>query len=311
MRSAAALALLAIGATALAGCAAEPSGIDAPSPGSAAAAAGAETLLDTLHRAAAEGDAATYFALFAPEAVFLGTDASERWSIEEFREYSAPYFERGSAWTYRPRVRHLTPLPGGETAFFDELLDHERYGECRGTGVLRRVDGAWRIAQYHLTFPIPNDVAEQVTAFIRGGGGSRWVFVVRHAEKEAQGEDPPLSPAGRARAERLAMILADAPIAACIATEYRRCRETVEPAARAAEAPVETIAARDLPALLARLDALPGGSAALVAGHSNTVPALLAALGVEEEIAIGESSYGELFALRRSLGGVELLRLRF
>jgi len=277
-----------------------------------AGAAGAEGTLDALHRAAAVGDEETYFALFAPEAVFLGTDATERWSLAEFRAYALPYFERESAWTYRPRVRHITPLPGGETAFFDELLDHDRYGECRGTGVLRRIDGKWRVSQYHLTFPIPNAVAEEVTAHIRGSAaGERWVFVVRHAEKEAEGDDPPLSAAGRARAERLAMILADVRLAACLATEYRRTRETVEPAARTAGVAVESIAARDLPALLVRLESLPEGSAALVAGHSNTVPALLAALGAPEAITIGEGSFGELFALRRAPGGAELLRLRY
>ncbi|NJR13958.1 MAG: nuclear transport factor 2 family protein, partial [Phyllobacteriaceae bacterium] len=122
---------------------------------------------------------------FPSDRLRIGTDATERWPIDEFRAYALPYFERESAWTYRPRERHITPLPGGDTAFFDELLDHDRYGECRGTGVLRRIDGAWRVSQYHLVFPIPNEVAEEITAFIRGGSGApRWVFVVRHAEKE-------------------------------------------------------------------------------------------------------------------------------
>lgn len=309
-----ALAAFGLAALALAGsgCAAESTRAGAPAPEGAAAVAGVEAVLDALHRAAAEADEVEYFSLFAPEAVFLGTDATERWTVPEFRAYAHPHFARGTGWTYRPRVRHVSPLPGGEMAFFDELLDHARYGGCRGTGVLRRIDGAWRISQYHLTFPIPNEAALAVTGFISGSArGARWVFVVRHAEKEADGEDPPLAAAGRARAERLAMILADAPIAACIATEFRRTRETVEPAANGAGVAVETIPARDLPGLLERLDALPPGSAALVAGHSNTVGALIAALGSEEQVEIAEGDYGELFALRRAIGGAELLRLRY
>jgi phosphohistidine phosphatase SixA len=306
----AALALLA------AGCCAPAADLARPAPASAAgetdAAARIDAVLDALHRAAATADEATYFSLFASEAVFLGTDATERWTLEEFRAFALPYFARESAWTYRPRDRRVSLLPGGDAAFFDELLDHDRYGECRGTGVLRRDGDAWRIAQYHLTFPIPNEIADAVTRAIReGGAGARWVFVVRHAEKEPDARDPDLTAVGRARAERLAHILAEAPLAACIATEYRRTQRTVEPAAGAAGLEVETIAAGDLAALVARLDALPAGRAALVAGHSNTVPALLRSLGVAEECPIGDDDYGQLFAVRRGAPAAELLRLRF
>ena len=49
----------------------------------------------------------------------------------------------------------------------DEALWNDKYGESRGTGALRREDGEWRIAHYSLTFPIPNDLAAEVTARIR------------------------------------------------------------------------------------------------------------------------------------------------
>ena len=32
-------------------------------------------------------------------------------------------------------------------------------------------DGAWTVAQYHLTIPVPNDLAGRVVEMIRAGGG--------------------------------------------------------------------------------------------------------------------------------------------
>ncbi len=51
--------------------------------------------LDALHAAASKPDEARYFALFAPGAVFIGTDATERWTIEEFRSYAHARFATG------------------------------------------------------------------------------------------------------------------------------------------------------------------------------------------------------------------------
>lgn len=126
--------------------------------------------LDTLHAAAAAADGERYFGLFAPDAVFIGTDATERWTVEQFRGYALPLFARGTGWVYRPRERHitLTSLPCACIAWFDELLDSENYGTSRGTGVLVRDEGAaWKIAQYALTFTMPNDLAAELTGRIR------------------------------------------------------------------------------------------------------------------------------------------------
>ena len=271
-----------------------------------------ETVLDTLHAAAAEADEETYFSLFTPEAIFLGTDATERWTIDEFKAFALPYFEGESAWTYTPISRKVTLLPDGQTAFFDEILDQEKYGECRGSGVLQFRNNRWRIAQYHLTFPIPNEIAGSITQFIKDRrDGTRWVFVVRHAEKLPEGKDPELSPAGRARAQRLALILGELPVTACFASEYKRTHNTVQPLATATEAALTTVPARELSQLIAALDALPADSVAVVAGHSNTVPMILRRLGVAEPPALGEKDYGDLFGVRRSPGGIELIHLHF
>ncbi|MHC4491346.1 MAG: nuclear transport factor 2 family protein [Planctomycetota bacterium] len=124
-------------------------------------------VLDSFHDAAAGADEERYFAHFAPEGVFLGTDARERWTVEEFRAYAHPHFANGDGWTYRPRDRHIEVF--GDIARFDELLDHESYGELRGSGVLRRIDGQWKIAQYNLAFTVPNEKARDVVDRIRSG----------------------------------------------------------------------------------------------------------------------------------------------
>lgn len=127
-----------------------------------------DAVLDRWHRAASEADEGLYFGTLAPDAVFLGTDATERWTRSEFEADMMRYFERESAWTYVPVERHVSFSADGRMAWFDERLENESYGECRGTGVLRRdAGGAWKIVQYNLTIPIPNAIAKDVVQAIR------------------------------------------------------------------------------------------------------------------------------------------------
>jgi pimeloyl-ACP methyl ester carboxylesterase len=124
-------------------------------------------VLDDFHRAASEADGARYFAHFGPGAVFLGTDANERWTIPEFRLYAEPHFDAGRGWTYVARERFVDVDFDGHTAWFDERLDNAKYGEVRGTGVLRRFDDTWRIVQYNLALPVPNELMESFVDRIR------------------------------------------------------------------------------------------------------------------------------------------------
>jgi hypothetical protein len=129
--------------------------------------AAVEAVLDDLHDAASKGDGVRYFSNFAPDAVFFGTDATERWTLSEFRDYAMQRFEAGTSWTYHPRDRHVFRSADGRTAWFDEVVVNAKYGACRGTGVLVLLDGHWRIAQYNLTIPIPNAIALDVVEMIR------------------------------------------------------------------------------------------------------------------------------------------------
>ena len=128
--------------------------------------------LDAFHQAASDADFDGYMGLFADDAVFLGTDATERWTRDEFAEYVAAAFGRGRGWTYVATARWVSVSADGSTAWFDEKLENDNLGDTRGSGVLIRVDGEWRIAQYNLTIPIPNALAGEVVARIRESGGA-------------------------------------------------------------------------------------------------------------------------------------------
>lgn len=134
------------------------------------AAAGApsdvDKVLDTLHQAATMADADAYFGLFADNAVFIGTDPTERWDLERFKAFAEPHFEAAPAWSYTPVERHVEIQKG--TAWFDEVLEHAEYGRVRGSGVLVRKGRTWRIAQYVLSFAIPNEVARHTIAATQG-----------------------------------------------------------------------------------------------------------------------------------------------
>ena len=123
-------------------------------------------MLDDFHLAAAQADETRYFAHFDEGAVFLGTDATERWTKTEFEAYAHPYFAKGKAWSFHATHRAITMSPDRKTAWFDEDLATPNLGPCRGSGVLLLKDGAWKIAQYNLSVTVPNGVMKDVKALI-------------------------------------------------------------------------------------------------------------------------------------------------
>ena len=149
----------------LASCTTIPGATDPVREADGSSRAAVEAVLDAFHDAAALADGEAYFGAMAEGSVFLGTDATERWDREAFRGYADPYFSQGRGWTYKPIERHV--YVRGEVAWFDERLWNEKYGESRGTGVLRRFAQGWRIVHYSLTFPIPNAISGEVTKQIR------------------------------------------------------------------------------------------------------------------------------------------------
>jgi len=139
------------------------------------------------------------------------------------------------------------------------------------------------------------------------------VVLVRHAEKEAsESSDPPLSEAGRRRAAALSHALGETPLEAVYITQYRRTRETVQPTAAEHElTPIQREAA-DVEATASAILREHAGARVLVCGHSNTVPDLIRALGVETDLTLSEEEYDDLFIVTiDDEGDASLLRLQY
>ena len=123
------------------------------------------------------------------------------------------------------------------------------------------------------------------------------VFVVRHAEKGPEPEDPGLTDEGRRRAVELARVLQDARINALFATQFKRTGETLAPLAAALRTKPVLLAAADLNGLIARLQALPPGSRAVVASHSNLVHLIVARLSGIRLPQLTDADYDRLFVV--------------
>lgn len=119
-------------------------------------------LLDNWHKAAAGADTNVYFGSMSEGAVFLGTDANERWRKDEFYTFAKPHFDKGDAWDFKPYNRHIIFSGDSTIAWFDELLE-TWMGVCRGSGVVVYEEEGWRIAHYDLAIMVPN---EKINDFI-------------------------------------------------------------------------------------------------------------------------------------------------
>ena len=134
--------------------------LPAQSPDAIFATGAVGAVIDGWHAAAAAADEEKYFSAFTPDAVFLGTDGGERWTRDEFRRYAHPYFARGKAWSFKSVARWISFAPDRSVAWFDEALETPNLGPCRGSGVLVRAGDTWKIAQYNLSIPIPNELVD-------------------------------------------------------------------------------------------------------------------------------------------------------
>ncbi len=121
-----------------------------------------DALLNGLHLDAHKGNFESYFDRYSTHAVFLGTDKTERWTIEDFKAYAKPAFSDGHGWTYAVIERNWEG--DGNTRWFDEILLNEKLGHCRGTGVVELINGEWKISHYALTMLVPNSIAAKVGA---------------------------------------------------------------------------------------------------------------------------------------------------
>lgn len=122
-----------------------------------------QQMLEKWHKAASEADFSAYFDLMTKSSVFIGTDATENWTYDDFKAFAKPYFDKGIAWSFNTLERNVFVHKNGETAWFDELLNTQM-GICRGSGVVLLDQEEWKIQHYVLSIAIPNENVKEITA---------------------------------------------------------------------------------------------------------------------------------------------------
>lgn len=120
-------------------------------------------LLNNWHLAASKADFNNYMNAMDSVAIFVGTDATEHWTKDEFKTFSKPYFDKGTAWSFTPLHRNIYISKSKKVVWFDELLT-TWMGTCRGSGVLEKINHKWKIQHYVLSVAIPNDDMKSIIA---------------------------------------------------------------------------------------------------------------------------------------------------
>jgi len=144
-------------------------------------------------------------------------------------------------------------------------------------------------------------------------GAVTTVILVRHAEKQSEGDDPSLTAAGRERAHALVHVLGEMDIAAVYSTPYARTRETAQPLAAALGMEVTERPAQNYgPDMVEWIRANHVGDIVVAVSHSNTVPALIEALGASPVPTIEDHEYDDLYVVTVDAeGNATLLAMRY
>ena len=134
-----------------------------------------------------------------------------------------------------------------------------------------------------------------VLALAEPASAQKAVFVVRHAERADQTSNSPLSAEGRSRAESLARLLKDAGVSGIFVSQFQRTAQTAQPLASMLGVTPTVVPAAGTSVLVEEIRAVDAGKSAVVVGHSDTVPAILKALGCVEEVTVNTDEFDRLF----------------
>lgn len=139
------------------------------------------------------------------------------------------------------------------------------------------------------------------------------VILVRHAEKNLEPkDDPDLSPDGFARAQEIARLAGSAGINSIFATQYKRTQQTVKPLSDRIGVPVTLLQSNETDELVQRIQTSLRGQTVFVAGHNNTVPAIVSALSGEKYSTIPESEFDNLFIVTiYRFGKAKVVKLKY
>jgi broad specificity phosphatase PhoE len=167
------------------------------------------------------------------------------------------------------------------------------------------------------TFLAPLWLLAMAGVFMLAMGFAYWnsattttIVLVRHAEKQVGAiSDAPLSPQGEIRASRLAQMFGRIYV-----TNTRRTQQTAAGVAQRLGLNPEVIDAKtDSQELAQRVLRENRGGRALVVGHSNTVPEIVASIArIEKVPPMGEDEFDTIYVVTvPTIGKVSVLRLKY
>jgi phosphohistidine phosphatase SixA len=195
-----------------------------------------------------------------------------------------------------------------------------RYDSCAGAGfglgVVMKHASRHALVSILLALVSANRPGPALAQEPRDLGSAQLVLFARHAEKACQpADDPPLAPAGKERANELEVVLAYAGVKAIVTSDFERTVETAQPLARMLGIEPQRVALKkkEIPEHVAEVTAAVrrhAGGAILVVGHSNTIPAIISALGGPMP-KIRESEYDRFFVLTSVAGTTRTVQLRY
>ena len=118
-------------------------------------------MLDSFNIAAANADYDKYFNFYTEDATFNGTDATENWDKKAFMVWAKPYFDKKTTWNFTALQRNIYFGKYADIAWFEERLSTQMK-ICRGSGVVSKQDGRWKVRQYVLSTSVPNSILDSV-----------------------------------------------------------------------------------------------------------------------------------------------------
>ena len=116
--------------------------------------------LDNWHHNASVANGEEFFDMMGNDAIYIGTDETELWDKSQFQAFAKPYFDAGKAWNFKTISRNIYFSEDKKVVWFDELLN-TWMGTCRGSGVLEKTEGIWKLQHYHLSVTVPNDKIQE------------------------------------------------------------------------------------------------------------------------------------------------------
>ncbi len=128
--------------------------------------------------------------------------------------------------------------------------------------------------------------------------GITTIYLTRHVEKNNDGtKDPGLTTLGTKRAENLSYLLKAIKFDTIYSTPYKRTNETVLALANQQGEKIVKYQPFDKNRFVGLTKNSPGGTY-LIAGHSNTIPAIVNAIIDEERFSqLADDDYGKLFVI--------------